>query len=191
MDGIFSILVLFGIISSIVKWVKKQGSGQQGSGTAPDQSWKRMLGDIAQTLDTTLSGKPAQQPSLPPTVKPAPAFAPGGEGTYGGEGYGAGGPTQRALFSASETAASPYTFFSGSQLRPSEQGEAWHGSLSGTEGAVGFTAKLADTSPATSSAQEAVPNLQLRFDRDSLVQAVVMQEILARPQDRRRRWSTH
>ncbi len=191
MDGIFPILFVIGIVNAIIKWAKKQqASGQQSRGSTPDQSWKRMLGDIAQTLDSTLSGKPAQQPTLPP-VKPAPAVVPGGEGVYRGEGYGAGAPTQRTLFSAGETAASPYSLSGGSHHKPSEEGEVWRGSLPGTEGAAAFTAKLADTSPVTSSAQEAVPNLQLRFDRDSLVQAVVMQEVLTRPQDRRRRWSTH
>ena len=192
MDGLFTILFVIGIINAIFKWAKKQqGSGQPGGGAAPDQPWKRLLGDITQTLDSTLSGKPVVVKQLPQPIRLAPTAAPGQEGSSGSEGYGSGGaPMQRALYSASETAASPYSLSGGSQPKASEQGKIWHGSLPGTEGVVSFTAKLADTSPVEVSA-EAVPDFQLRFDRDTLIHAVVMQEILTRPQDRRRRWSTH
>ena len=132
MDGIFTILVLFGIFSSIAKWAKKQqGAGQQGSGKVPDQPWKRMLGDVAKQLDDALSGKTPMQPAkLPPTIY-RPAAASQSEGTIGGEGQrlpsDSGSPIPYLV--GGEGAGSQYALSSEGVSKPLDPLPAWRGSL--------------------------------------------------------------
>jgi len=193
MDGIFTILVLFGIFSSIAKWVKKQqGNGQQGSGKVPDQPWKRMLGDVAKQLEDTMSGKTPMQPAkLPPTIyRPAPASQ--NEGARGSEGQHLSNESGSSIpyLIGGEGAGSPYALSSEGISKPLDPLPAWRGSLTGTLDAA-YSSNEADIRAAAEQLQESNPTLRLNFDQDSLVSAIVMQEILTRPQDRKRRWSTH
>jgi hypothetical protein len=189
-DGFITFLVIIGIVNAIIKWARKQtADSKKGQGAAPDKPWQRMIGDMAKTMEATMTGK--QPASTAPAV---PVFKTLKTPIYNGEGTNSG---TEGLFSSGLDYQRPATIADslnaqsteGTSL-PQEPLPQWHGSLSGTEGSVALTAGFKDMS-LTDHAQEAYPTLNLRFNRDSLVQAVVMQEILARPQDRRRRWVPH
>ncbi len=193
MDGIFTILVLFGIFSSIAKWVKKQqGSGQQGGSTTPDQPWKRMLGDVAKQLDDTISGKmPLQPAKLPPTIF-KPVASSQTEGAWGGEGQSQASQSGSSVsyLAGGEGTGTPYAFSGEGVSTPLEPLPNFRGSMAGTLDAA-YSSNESDVRAAVEPMQELNDTLRMSFDRQSLVKAIVMQEILTRPQDRRRRWSTH
>lgn len=194
MDGFFTFLVIIGIISSIFKWAKKQqqaAGGSSNQGAAQEKPWQRMMGDMVKTLEENVTGKPPEK-AMPPapvykTLK-APVLK---EGMGGGEGLAVPGSItyQRpAHIVGGEGDASPYSLASEGLSMPQESMSKWHGSLPGTEGTIAFTTKAADTRVAAEPVQTSHPTLGLTFNRDSLMQAVVMHEILTRPQDRKRRW---
>ncbi len=195
MDGFFTFLIIIGIVNVIIKWVRKQvANNQKSGGTAPEKPWQRMIGDMAKTMETTMTGKqPISAAPAAPVYKTLKTSVYNGEGTGSGEGgtFSAGMNFQRpATISGVELASSPYSLSTEGTSLPQEPAPQWHGSLAGTEGTVAFTASIKNT-PVTERVQETYPALNLRFDRNSIVQAVVMQEILTRPQDRRRRWTPH
>lgn len=193
MDGIFSIFILFGIISFIGKLIKGQKApGQAGQASTPEQPWKRMLGDVAKQMDEAFGGKPAMQPAkLPPTVYRPMSAAPaqstraseaqsmqsamGGSIPYFNSGEGSGSLSMPSLEGVSA---------------PLEPLPTFRGSMTGT---LDEAYSSSETSNLSAIEQELSPSstFRLNLDRDSLVNAIVMQEVLTRPQDRRRRWSTH
>ncbi len=185
MDDIFSLFVIFGIVSSIVKWAKKkQASGQENQGAAPDQPWKRILGDVTQAFEEAIDGKPNAKPAQ------APASSIYSEGTDGHEGYksttiAAARPVP--YMEGGDGEASPYSLSGEGSSIAREPVSAWRGSLLGTIEAATVSARPADIQVVNEPGQQVRPALNLRFDRDSLVSAVVMHEILTRPKDRRRR----
>lgn len=195
MDNIFVLLIIIGIVNSIIKWAKKQTTeSKKGQGAAPEKPWQRMIGDMAKSVEDAMTGKqPAGSATAAPVFKTLKAPVYNGEGSVGGAGetFSAGMAYQRPTsISGAELASSHYPQSTEGTSLPQEPLPQWHGSLPGTEGTVAFTANLKDA-PVTDRAQDAYPFLNLQFNRNTLVQAVVMQEILTRPQDRRRRWIPH
>ncbi len=191
MEGLFGFLVIIGIVNTIIKWAKKQSAnGQQNQGASPEKPWQRMIGDIAKTVEESMSGKtPAKNVPVSPAYKTLKEAAYR-EGMGGGEGVSGSAPAfQRpATISLGAAAGSSYQPGEGTSY-PQEPIPQWHGSLGGTEGSLAFTANLKDV-PAAEQTAETRPALNLSFTRDSLMQAVVMHEILTRPQDKRRRCGT-
>lgn len=192
MDGLFTFIIIIGIVNSVIKWIKKQQASQnQGNqGAAPDKPWQRMIGDMAKTLEESISGKQPEKTAPVPVYKTlkAPVSL---EGTSSGEGSAypqsvAGHSTP--YIAAGEGDASPYSLQSEGASRPQEPLPQWRGNLPGEMEPVSLTAKAADTRLVTAPIQEVAPALNLTFNRDTLLQAVVMHEILTRPQERRRRW---
>lgn len=174
MDGIFVIIVLLGIVNVILRAAKKQQSGS--TSRRSEQPWQRMLGDLGKSFQETASGKPPMP--LSPARPSAPKVYREGAGAYEGRSDSGGGPGLKAPALSSQTVtgegvSAPVT---------------WRGSLPGTTEAV-MSVKAAPSPPIADSEQSAHAPLQLAFTRDSLLQAVVMQEVLTRPRDRRRRWS--
>jgi hypothetical protein len=195
LDGLFTFLIIIGIVNAIVKWARKQSADKQKSeGATPEKPWQRMLGDMAKTMEETMTGKaPAGTAPTAPVYKTLKAAVYNGEGTGGGEGetFSAGMNYQRpATISGFELASGRNPPSTEGTSLPQEPAPQWHGSLAGTEGSVAFTTNIQDTT-ITERVQETYPTLNLKFDRNSIMQAVVMQEILTRPQDRRRRWRPH
>ncbi len=193
MDGIFPILVIIGIVNAIFKWAKKQqaSANRDNHGAAPEKPWQRMLGDLTQTIEESMSGKqPAKtaQPAQVYKTLKAPALR---EGMGSGEGAAMPGSManqQAPYIAGGEGAASPYSLSSASTSKPQELLPRLQSSLSGTAESASFTAKTADTRLVLEPVQNMYPALSLAINRDTLMQAVVMHEILTRPQDRRRRW---
>lgn len=190
MDGFITFLVIIGIVNAIIKWARKQtADSKKGQGAAPDKPWQRMIGDMAKSMEDAMTGKQAAgtAPAAPvfKTLK-TPIF--NGEGTNSGtEGsFSSGLDYQRPATIADSLNAQSSE---GSSL-PQEPLPQWHGSLSGTEGSVAFTSNLRDGTVSV-HAEETYPAMSFQFNRNTLVQAVVMREILTRPQDRRRRWIPH
>lgn len=177
MDGIIVILILFAVINGVVKAAKRQQSGSQGR-RAPEQPWQRMLGDIGKSPQSPASGR---QPDLLTTpLNPVKSAAPKTyrEGT-GSEGqYAPGSLVNRKPPS---TSLSP-SFAEGESAPLSAPG-----SLAMAADAV--AAQPVAGSPMPGAPHPAASPLHLAFNRDALLQAVVMHEILTRPQDRKRRWS--
>jgi len=64
-----------------------------------------------------------------------------------------------------------------------------HGSLSGTTSSIDLLATQSDEPAVTDSVLPVQPAFTLTFNRDALIQAVVMKEVLTHPRDRKRRWS--
>ena len=193
MDGIFSFLVIIGIVNAIIKWARKQAAAnQKGQGAAPEKPWQQMMGGMVRTLEEAVTGKTSGEAAPPaPAYKTlkSPVYREGISGGGAGASPSSIAGLQTPYIVGGETAASPYSLTGEGTSRPLEPLPQWHGSLPGTEGAAAFTMKTPDTSLAPEPAQEAQPALNLSFGRDSLMQAVVMHEILTRPQDnRRRRW---
>lgn len=181
---LFILLAVIGIINSVVKNARRQQqtSGNQDRGAGPDRPWQRMLGDLAETIEKEVTGK-KQQP-IKTTIPPISGSFP---------------PPPSALQEGDADDQEGYRPVPGMSAVSSQPGEGvslpqtnqWHGSLPGTEGAAAMTAYAA---PAPDSAEpaSASPNgLGLSLAKDDLVRAVVMSEILTRPQDRRRRWAGH
>jgi hypothetical protein len=190
LDGFIIFLIIIGIVNTVIKWARKQGAANQKSqGAAKDMPWQRMLGDMAKTMESTMTGKP---PSGAAPAAPLKEPVYNGEEAGGTEGtFSAGMNYQRpATISGVQLASSPYSLSTEGTSLPQEPLPQWHGSLAGTEGSVAFTANIKDT-PVTERVQETYPTLNLKFNRNSIMQAVVMQEILTRPQDRKRRWRPH
>ncbi len=195
MDGFIAFLIIIGIVNAIIKWARKQVANNQKSGGAePEKPWQRMIGDMAKTMEATMTGK--QSVSAAPA---APVYKTLKAPVYNGEGAGsreegtfsAGLNYQRpATISDAQLASSPYSLSAEGTSLPQEPAPKWHGSLPGTEGSMALTANIKDT-PVAERVHETYPALNLQFNRNTLVQAVVMQEILTRPQDRRRRWTPH
>lgn len=193
MDGFFVLIAIFGIINMVIRWAKKQQASQNSSnqGAAPDKPWQRMMGDMAKTLEESISGKqPVKQPVPTPVYKTlkAPIST---EGMGSGEGSAQPGSIAgwKPPYIAGGSAASPYSLQSEGVSRLQEPLPQWRGSLPGSAESVSFTAKAADTQLVPDLTQESHSALSLAFNRDSLLRAVVMHEILTRPQERRRRWS--
>jgi hypothetical protein len=189
-DNIFTFLILIGIANVIIKWVRKQAANNQKSGGAePEKPWQRMLGDMAKTMEATMAGKQTAgtAPAAPvfKTLK-TPMNNDGGTGSGVAGSFSSDLDYQRPA-SIMDSIDVPSTEGTSAPQEPLPQ---WHGSLPGTEGSIALTANL-NKAPVMGRTQETYPALNLQFNRNSLVQAVVMQEILTRPQDRRRRWRPH
>lgn len=154
-----------------------------------------MIGDMAKTLEDTMAGKQPGKAAPPAPVyrtPTAPAYTEGSSGSEGETSPGSTAYRQTPYIVGGETAASPYSLNGeGISRQPQEPLPTWRGSLPSTEGTVAFTAKMNDTYLTPGPYQEAHPALNLSFNRDSLMQAVIMHEILTRPQDRRRRWKPY
>ena len=196
MDGFFVLIAIFGIVNMVIKWAKKQQASQNSSnqGAAPDKPWQRMMGDMARTFEESVTGKPPVKAAPPAPAKKTPASSIYGEG-MGGEGLAAPGSMtyQRpaSYITGGDEAGSPYALAGEGMYRPLEPVQNWRGSLAGASEPIAFTTKMRESSAAAEPGQERHPALGLPFNRDSLMQAVVMHEILIRPQDRRRRWRAH
>lgn len=195
MDGFITFLIIIGIVNAIIKWARKQvANNQKSGGASPEKPWQRMIGDMAKTMEATMAGKqPVSAAPAAPVYKTLKTPIYNGEGTGGGEGgtFSTSMNYQRpATISDAQLASSSYSLLAEGTSLPQEPAPQWHGSLPGTEGSVALASTLKYT-PDTLNVQETYPTLSLQFNRSSLVQAVVMQEILTRPQDRRRRWIPH
>jgi hypothetical protein len=190
LDGFVTFLIIIGIVNAIIKWARKQAAdSKKGQGAAPEKPWQRMIGDVAKTMEDAINGKqPAETAPVKPVFKTLKTPIFNSEGLGGGEdgSYSAGQGYQRPA----AIADSPGDQSTEGTSLPQEPAPQWHGSLPGTEGSVALTVNMKEM-PVLESAQESYPALNLQFNRNTLVQAVVMQEILARPQDRRRRWTPH
>ncbi len=177
MDGFVVLMILFAIVNVVLKAAKKQQAGSKGRRT-PEQPWQRMLGDIGKSFQGPASEK---QPDLLMTpLNPVKSAAPKvyREGT-GKEGqYTPGSLANRQQMSVSisprlgEGESAPLS--APGSLAMALDAEAVH---------------PAGGSPMPAAAQPSASALHLAFNRDALLQAVVMHEILTRPQDRKRRWS--
>ncbi len=196
MDGIFTLIVIIGIANVIIKWVRKQAAvNQKNQGAAPENPWQRMMGDMTKTLEDTITGKPPEKVAPTPVYKTlkTPVLREEGTGSGEGEAYPGSIADYRAPYIVGgETAASPYSLAGQSVSKPQEPVPMRYSSLPGKEESAAFTAKAADMRLSAEPGRPAQAALSLAFNRDSLMQAVVMHEILTRPQDnRRRRWKSH
>ncbi len=180
MDGIFAILVIFGIVNSIVKWAKKQQASQNrdNQGAAPDKPWQRMLGELSQSMEGAIPGK--QQP-VKRIVSPIRVHSPTAKTWQEGEGGGEGTISEQSSFTTMAPSVQDTV-----HIAPSP--EQWHGSIPGPSEYEAFTPRKADVRV---EAEPALSAPGLSFGRDSLMQAVIMHEILTRPQERKRRCRYH
>ncbi len=180
---LFILLAIIGIINTVLKNAKRQQpTGNPSRSPAPDKPWQRMLGDLAQTIEQEVSGKKPPIKTIAPisgAFPPPPSTLQEGEADDQ-EGYG------------STASVSVVSSQSGEgSVRPQVPQAGWRGSLPGTEGSIALTANLAPQPASTEPAPVSQSGLGLTFTKDDLIKAVVMNEVLTRPQDRRRRWASH
>jgi hypothetical protein len=182
---LFILLAIIGIINTVLKSAKRQQqtTGKPSSrGPAPEKPWQRMLGDLAETFEQEVSGKKPPIKTIPPisgAFPPPPSALREGDADDQ-EGYGSTASVSVVSSQSGEGSA-------GAQVPQA----GWRGSLPGTDVSVALTANLTPQ-PALAEPVTVAPNgLGLTFTRDELIRAVVMNEILTRPQDRKRRWAGH
>jgi hypothetical protein len=182
-DLVTVIFIIFGIVSFINKKSKQQHTTTKtGQGSEPEKPWQRMLGDVSKTIEQELTGKQPQK-----VFKPAPA------GTALPSAFFPKASVQEtpAPVTAEATMIPANYVDTEGTSAPQQPLPAWHGSLTGTEGSVAATAAITPAQTAVFDARIVQPAIQFTFTKDTMLQAVVMSEILTRPADRRRRWVHH
>ncbi|MEA5016644.1 MAG: hypothetical protein VB099_18990 [Candidatus Limiplasma sp.] len=166
MEGLWSLLILFGVVASVVQKLKKVPQQQKGDGVPQGQKpegARRPMSMPSNPFDpqswTAFFGETRQEPVPPPAPvpKPFPARQPAAQGTS----FSMEGP-----------------FSEGSRL--SREG------MDTCDPSLGHGRAFAWGAEAeTVSASSAAGRLPLSFTPDSLMQGVIMSEILARPSQRK------
>ena len=173
MEGIFTIVIVFFLINAVFRFFKKASQSAQ----------KKQTQTQAQTEATRPMPKPAPKRDdfrFPSAIKaqPAPVFQEGGDSSAAMGTYTPISPSKELR---------DYTPIEPSMDLDSQFSD-YEGSLDvdSTEG-VGYHADAYDAVPAqySTNADNVAKLLPETFNRDALLQAVVMSEILKRPGARR------